>query len=552
MKQYLFLATAIATASLFTGCSNNEYVGDQPEAFNGTDGAIVFSMGKANTTRTEPIGGKDAAGKLNDVFYVYGEKYYTGTPGTSQKVFDTYKVKYTVGSANSTASNTTGWEYVGNLWDNGGHEKSHVSGGVVTQTIKYWDYSASKYTFYAFSAKPDDVTKPDDVNSGEPKIKVSQIDKSDPTSPSYTVTIKKGASIGDLYFADKKVVNKNEYPGAVQLTFRNLAAKVRVGFYETVPGYKIKITKMSVGENSSSTQAFLADCPNTEASQDSKITVTYITDAGATQNRAFVSEKNNADNTTRSLSEKSELTLGGGVFTDPLSTTSSSPTWDNGGDYTFFWPQTGNTAPLKIKVDYTLTSTDGSNETITVTGATATVPADYVKWAANTAYTYIFKISDNTNGTTGGTGDPAGLYPITFDAAVVDMTENTYLTTVSTPSVTVSQNGTNFVDPDGLKFASDKEITLKVMVNGSEKYNAEIKGEFVGTYDYTKTPAQNVTIAEAKWTTISDYKLTARTGQENGYWVLKVSVTEGGSENQTTSTTYVIIRVGSAEDPANP
>ena len=73
MKQYLFLATAIATASLFTGCSNNEYVGDQPEAFNGTDGAIAFSMGKANTTREGEGNSKDAD-KLNKVFYVYGEK----------------------------------------------------------------------------------------------------------------------------------------------------------------------------------------------------------------------------------------------------------------------------------------------------------------------------------------------------------------------------------------------------------------------------------------------------------------------------------------------
>ena len=70
MKKYLCLATAIATASLFTGCSNNEYVGDQPEAFNGTDGAIAFSMGKANTTRAgEGIGQLQTNG-----FYVYGTK----------------------------------------------------------------------------------------------------------------------------------------------------------------------------------------------------------------------------------------------------------------------------------------------------------------------------------------------------------------------------------------------------------------------------------------------------------------------------------------------
>lgn len=541
MKQYLFLATAIATASLFTGCSNNEYVGDQPEAFNGTDGAIAFSMGKANTTRATSIDGEAAAGKLGNRFYVYGEKY-TGSPAAATKVFDTYKVKYAAVPANSTASNTKGWEYVGNLWDNGGHEKSNVGGGVDDQTIKYWDYSASKYNFLAFSAAAADLS--------DGKIKVTK----GPGDKAYTVDIQAGADIEKLYFADYVEILKgtpnnpvlpneqNTYGGYVKFTFRNLAAKVRVGFYETVPGYKIKITKM-YANGGGDKHNFLAVCPNIKASQKSKITVTYKGD-GPDKDYAVVSGKKKEENSD--LVAVNTLTLGTGVFGSELNTTSSSPTWDtNNGEYTFFWPQTDNGDPLKITVDYTLTSTDGSGEKIEVKGATATVPKEYVAWKANTAYTYIFKISDNTNGTTGGSGDPAGLYPITFDAAVVDMVENTYLTTVSTPSVTVSQDGTNFVNSDGLKFASDKEITLKVMVNGSKKDNAVIKGEFVGTYNYTKTPAQNVTKPEAEWTTISGYKLTARTGQ--GYWVLKVSVTEGESENQTTSTTYVIIRVGEAE-----
>lgn len=201
MKKYLFLATTIATASLFTGCSNNEYVGDQPEAFNGTDGAIAFSMGKANTTRATTLSRDASAGKLNNVFYVYGTKTVNNVAKT---VFDTYKVKYDAGSINSTASNTKGWEYVlpgSELWADG--EKSNVNGGVENQTIKYWDYSADHYTFYAFSAMPGDVT------ASTKKIQVSKIENA-PTSPSYTVTIKKGASIGNLYFADKKVVNKND------------------------------------------------------------------------------------------------------------------------------------------------------------------------------------------------------------------------------------------------------------------------------------------------------------------------------------------------------
>lgn len=563
MKQYLFLATAIATASLFTGCSNNEYVGDQPEAFNGTDGAIAFSMGKANTTR----GTLDAATnaeKLNGVFYVYGTK----TVSDAQKtVFDTYKVKYTNGS--TSASNTKGWEYVlsaPNLWQDS--EKTNVGGGVDNQTIKYWDYSASKYTFYAFSAKPENVKEAD------PKIKVSNINTSE---ESYTVTIKNGAEIKDLYFADKKVVDKADYvggtsgkttaTGAVQLTFRNLASKIRVGFYETVPGYSIQIKKMYPANDEGTDFAsdgnasvFMAICPNTVASQDSKITVKYSTESGKI-NRAYVKAKNKLDDTN--LDELNTLTLGSGVFGSALQTTSSSPTWDNGGNYTFFWPQDNNSKPLKIKVDYTLTATDqtedSKKETINVKGATATVPADYVKWAANTAYTYIFKISDNTNGTTGSGSDPAGLYPITFDAAVVDMTENTYLTTVSTPSVTAKQDGTTagYVTPEGIVFQTGTAIVLKVAYDETPAPAPVITGGYIvgDTYNYDLTPEENLTNGHGSINspvTLSDgKKLEAQTNA--GYWVLKVTY----SNTKTDVFTYVIIRVGNAaeqgpENPANP
>lgn len=559
MKKYLFLATAIATASLFTGCSNNEYVGDQPDALNGTDGAIVFSMGKANTTRVEKTG-DDAAKMLNKVFYVYGEKY-TVTPEEAEKVekvFNTYKVKYNATPANSTASNTKGWEYVlTNPWE--GNERNNVSGGVEDQTIKYWDYSASKYTFYAFSAKTSDVTGTD------PNIKVSAIEKTS-TDPSgrYTVTIKEGADIEKLYFADYVKINKpstppitanpaakGEYGGYVEFTFRNLASKVRVGFYETVPGYSIKIDKMYGANTDASTSEFKAECPNTKAKQNSQITVTYNGDNGY----AVVSGKKKEDGNS-DLSAVNTLTLGDEVFKAPLSNTSSSPTWDtNGGKYTFFWPQTNNGNPLKIKVDYTLTSTDGSGETIKVTGATATVPADYVKWAANTAYTYIFKISKNTNGTTGGGSGPEGLYPITFDAVVEDYTNEGSITTVSTPSVTAKQDGTTngyvSVNDNGIVFQTGKTIELKVMTEEGAVESPKITGGYIegDTYNYDFTPEKNLTDAgvEINTVTLDDNKLAVKTNP--GYWVLKVTY----SNAKTDVFTYVIIRVGSAEEgPANP
>ena len=117
--------------------------------------------------------------------------------------------------------------------------------------------------------------------------------------------------------------------------------------------------------------------------------------------------------------------------------------------------------PMLIKCDYTLTAEDGNGETIKVTGATAAIPAAFCKWNPNTSYTYLFKISDNTNGTTGNPddNDPEGLFPITFDAAVIaeqSGTEQGTITTVTTPSITTYQQGS--VTAQGIKYTTGKAI----------------------------------------------------------------------------------------------
>lgn len=121
-----------------------------------------------------------------------------------------------------------------------------------------------------------------------------------------------------------------------------------------------------------------------------------------------------------------------------------------------------------IKCDYTLTAEDGHGETINVTGATAAIPAAYSKWEPNTRYTYLFKISENTNGTTGGSDDPAGLYPITFDAAVTEMTDKTEgtTTTFTAPSITTYQKGS--VEGDTIKYVADKNIDVTVLNDKTE------------------------------------------------------------------------------------
>ena len=153
-----------------------------------------------------------------------------------------------------------------------------------------------------------------------------------------------------------------------------------------------------------------------------------------------------------------------------------------------------NGSKLNLKVDYTLVSRDGNGETIQVTGATATVPAEYAKWQPGYSYTYLFKISDNTNGTT---GQVLGLSPITLDAVVntgADGKQET-ITTVTNPSITTYQKGSDYATTNEYKVG-----TIYVVVsNGTAVQTLTTTGE-VNAKLYTA----NVTLGSGKEANITE------------------------------------------------
>lgn len=128
-------------------------------------------------------------------------------------------------------------------------------------------------------------------------------------------------------------------------------------------------------------------------------------------------------------------------------------------------PGEGAASAITLRIDYKLTSVDGSNETINVKGATATVPAQYTEWKSGYAYTYIFKISQDTNGSTGGTS--TGLTAISFDAVVVDDEANGLqetITTVSDNSFTTYGYKDNKVTTNGNEYVNGTDIYATVYV----------------------------------------------------------------------------------------
>ena len=452
MKTKYFILAVLAGIT-FASCSNDDFASENNQTLvtQPGDGSINFGFSAPAMTRAD-LYGSDAANKLGGKFVVYGTKHVNAEDKTADNdkvAFNNFQVAYTASTAGTTASNSSDWEYAG---------LQAYDATPTQQGVKYWDYSAKQgYTFYAFSSS--DITYP--KNEANDKVLVTKVisDETSLYNKGYAVTVKAGANLGNLYFSDRVPVAKENYEKTVNLTFRNIGTKVRFGFYETVPGYTVKIDRFYIDDanaavvtdfatmNDAQADGFYASLQNVKGSASQTINVTYY-DAGAEINRPRVS------NPTGGYDYNIKLGSAETIIGKELSTSATTPTWVDGsttGAYSTVYPFEGNTNPLLLKLDFTLTADDNSPnpDVIQVRGARAIIPAELVKWKGNFAYTYIFKISDKTNGTTGDVDangdptDPEGLKPITFDAVVVDVTEERQevITSVSTNSITTYAEG---------------------------------------------------------------------------------------------------------------
>lgn len=524
-KYFLYAASVLALAS----CSSDDFLGENSgNGQNATNSVINFGGGTTKTTRATSKSNYALKDLRDNGFWVYGTKHSTAENNTKtndQAVYTNYRLAYTEGTANHTQSNTAGWEYVG--VDNSLY-REHVTPKVdEAQTIKYWDYSAVAYTFYAATAKPDDV------KDGKVTIKKTLEDATGTVyTKGYEVTLKDDADWDQLYFADRKVIDKSKdaehakhdvYGGEVNFTFRNALTKVRVAMYEIVPGYSVSIDKFYYTKDGESTQTtvatdkFTADANNTplvtsEAGVTYKVVYYDKNEAGGQlENQPKMLPNKTGEGAPKTVFEIGDkTTLKAGT---ELSTVINTPTYDTkDGKYTLFMPQTENNQTLNLKVDYTLTSLDKSGEKIHVKGATATIPAKYLCWRPNYAYTYIFKISDNTNGSTGGDGDPAGLYPITFDASVV-VTENGNAEFISAMG---ESTFTTFAVKDKLYQHDNADYkegsTLYATVVDKNKATVKLSATNTKVYKLTDAAAADTQLSEAlvaNW--IAKYNTTENT-----------------------------------------
>lgn len=471
MKKYVFLA---ASALALASCTSDDFLGNTPGNVQSNTSAINFDGGTGKISRATTQTGVTAAQTLNNNYVVFG--YKTANDGSKSTVFDHYTIHWN-GLKDKTESNTQGWEYVGQK----ANSLTSLTGDKA-QTIKYWDYSAKQYDFVAFSFGT--ATQ----GEGADKVKATAVTPTPELVYTLTGAVK---DLANCFIADRITAKPNMettkkkanllvgYKDDVQFNFRSLSTKVTMGIYETIPGYSVKDVKFYSSDNTPATDnkpTLYAKDKNIPAGNGT-VTVTFptTTESETDYNKAHVefaaateSDKSSSIQFGKlSTVDKENEEKGTTGFIGRDITTFSTPKEGNNKKYEVVIP--AKVGALTLKVDYTLESIDGSGETIKVTGATAVVPEKYTNWEPNYAYTYIFKISDKTNGSTGGS--TAGLYPITFDAIVTETEtgKQETITTVADNSITTYAKG-------AINEEYKKDANIYVSVNNTTDLHIK-KGE---------------------------------------------------------------------------
>ena len=404
MKKSKSLIIALVGAAL-AGCTNETFIGDQPIT-DDADESLAISFGseaKAKTRATH----EESAALLGNNFYVYGTKT---KGGVTTPLFDNYLVQYTASTAGTTITNVRDWEYVGLTSKKG-----------AVQSVKYWDFSAEQCDFVAASG-----------------LAATELIKN--TTDGMRISVSDAAAMTSIFVADRVTATPTAkaattttpateaYKNTIQFKFRRLGAQMRIGFYETVPGYAVKdLVFYYIGAPSGSLEAGVgAAFPKKgtySVSYSDATNAATVKFVGGNNEMAFSNSFGQLDytsaNSQEGVSGKPYLAEDGSA-TDAevkkfLGTSSTLATYGKGSytidgtagvtsDYKPILPNENNTLKMQLRLDYTLVALDGSGDEIHVRDAYVAVPVEYLQWKPNYSYTYLFKISDKSNGYTGKGG----------------------------------------------------------------------------------------------------------------------------------------------------
>ena len=277
-------------------------------------------------------------------FTVWGYKnmsFSAGSYGDLQTVFPGYVVNWTANSAATTTSNSNGWEYV----------NQQTSGD--EQTIKYWDWNAKAYRYFAVTGTAEDYTAYGTNRANGTEFTMAADATNTGAAPFFS----------RLWFSTG---NSLDYPTKqfgkpVQLEFVKPFARVRFLYKYVYPREGVVLTNQSFKPTEGSEKIALKGT----------VTVSYPLIGTATKESYSTSAKVNPDE-GETLAEFTENA-------DPEDDSKEYTVTDKGW-YTVFPNLSQGSYTLSVKVN---------NQ-----DRTCTVPAAYMSWLPGYSYTYIFKITE--------------------------------------------------------------------------------------------------------------------------------------------------------------
>lgn len=375
MQNFRILSFLISALCLLS-CSSEQDKPETPEpkpnvgiAFGGANGIWQ----DAPTSRS----GETGLETLFTSFRVWGYKNYAATPNSPQVIMDGYRVNFTLSSAGTTESNTADWEYVGLT-----HPKHFT-----TQTIKYWDYSASNYRFYAYTPAGAPITPASSTgNSSAPSTGSSSASSGTPTSTPEDVfqipfAYKEDATatsvpyISDLWFSDNTDAT-SLYGKCVTLRFSPLIAKVRFKFTYPANTKRITITNILFGDS-----RYIKNQSSAQTPLKGTITATYPltgTETPTSYTPSFAWKSSEETDAKGFLG----LTIPYEEEGDAIHLLQDKTQYNK-----WYYVPPFNIAQYNQGA-YTISAIIDGNKTL------ATVPAEYMQWKAGYQYTYIFKITE--------------------------------------------------------------------------------------------------------------------------------------------------------------
>lgn len=421
----LLLITAYS--ALIASCTNDTELngGNNSESKQNTIGFEVLHRNSI-TTKAGKSNLQDA-GHYN--FGVFAYKNISGS--SSQQVMNNYlvgykgiNVGYNLTDANQTTLSSSNWAYekLGSseyTYDGSdGYYKKDATfymSNNANQYLKYWDKSSESVDFYAYA----------------PYIKGNQTATFAPDTKKMTIGndgIKDGyddRSKHEFMYANTTVAKAN-YDKEVQLAFKRISAKMQIKFYEDITGYEVQILDLKE-DNTSGVCAAPAIALTGEETAYTYGTLYHS--AGATIDFSSANPLLSLTGNTKFTRESTNgeclrfnVPTANPIATEKTQASPSSTTY-------YLIPINQDNTGLTFHVTYKLTAED-TQETIIVRNATVHVPYTACTWTSNNSYTYIFKITKNSTGTTESnpTIDPSdpnpstdkALYPIIFDECTIE------------------------------------------------------------------------------------------------------------------------------------